>query len=116
VTPADHAVAEALWRNVDDDFGADSAHRAFVEHCRQCDALAFAAQRYRERRQSMEDRPEELAAIDKQLAAVAAVAMAQLNHRPAGPPPGESVRRIVTIVGVVLFVGALGLLIAALQL
>ena len=115
MTPAEQAIAEALWRNIDDDFSAERAHSAFIEHCRACGDLAFAAQRYRRRKEAAAEQESE--AIERHLKAITAIAMTQLADSPQDqPPPGEGLRRVVTIVGVLLFIAALGVLAAALRL
>lgn len=100
------AVAEALWKRVLDDFGSDKAHQAFMTHCREADLLPDAARRYREHKNTLnEGQEEERAAVDKRLAAVALLAMSQLDARRS--PPNTRGRRILTMIAAAIALGSL---------
>jgi hypothetical protein len=71
---------ELLWQRVLDDFAAEERHRRFIEHCRDAGRLPEAAGRYRRYRDQAS--ASDHAAIDRQLAAITAIALASLDHTP----------------------------------
>ena len=117
MTPAVQAVAEALWRNVDDDFAADGPQQAFIAHCHAEGDLAFAAQRYRERLvQAEKSRPDEAEHIQRRLESITAMAMAELSRRKEEALPGQTLKRGITIVAVLFCLVAFAVLMFVLQL
>src|SRR4051812_19618210 len=89
---ADDAL-QALWQAAESDFAADAPNRAFIEHCRVRGELPEAARRYREAKESAAGTGEAAAAreaIQKRLAAVALIAMSEIEARKSQPAPRRS--------------------------
>lgn len=104
LAPTDEA-AEALWAAVEQDWGADGKHRAFLDYCTAMGLFAYAAQQYG--RVRADDARRERAAAE--IARLGTVAQAAL----AASQPGSSrwsVRRIRTAMIVVTFVVCVALL------
>ncbi len=100
-------MTEALWNQVLDDFGTNKTHEAFLTHCRDNDALADAARRYRAHKDSLnEDQQAEREAIDQRLAAIAILAMSQLDERRSQPRAETRGRKLLTLVAAVLAVAS----------
>lgn len=98
-------VTEALWKKVTEDFSNDKAHQAFLGHCSDADRLSDAASRYAAMKKALnEDQVDERKAIDKRLAAIAILAMNQLETRRT--PPATRGRRVLAIVAALLAVGS----------
>lgn len=88
-TDVDSAVIEALWAKVEENLRADAPHQAFLEQCARSERLLDAAKRYRQVRDGLDD--EELRAlIDRRLAAIATLAMAQIDAHRTAPRPKRS--------------------------
>jgi Lon protease-like protein len=101
---AANPVTEALWLKVLEDFESDKAHQAFLTHCRDADVLPEAARRYSQRKNTLnESQSEEREAIDKRMAAIALLAMSQLEERRT--PPNSRAKRILTYVAALMAVG-----------
>jgi hypothetical protein len=77
---ADVAIREALWSKVVADFGSEAAHEAFLKHSQASDALAEAARRYRAHKDAATDEATR-AAVDRRLAAITALALAQIDAK-----------------------------------
>ncbi len=116
MTPTQRAVAEALWRHVDEDFSADKAHQAFIGHCQQHGDLAFAAQHYRRRLSSAQaSRPNEAEHIERRLKSIASLSLAGLNSQPPQALPGQGLKRAITVVAALFFLAAVAVLLVALR-
>ena len=113
---AERAVADALWEKVSQDLRAEGAHQAFLEHCARFDLLSEAARRYREVKDALAAEEPQRAEddelrilIDKRLAAIAMLAMAQLEARRTEPASPRS-RRWLTLIAAVIAIGSTGVL------
>jgi hypothetical protein len=80
VDAADVAALEALWKKVLADFGSEAAHEAFLRHCSVCELLPEAARRYRAHKEAAADDATR-AAVDVRLAAITAMALAQIDTK-----------------------------------
>lgn len=100
-------MTDALWKRVCADFESDKAHQAFLNHCREADALAEAARLYRDHKHTLnEDQVGEREAVDKRLAAIAILAMSQLDERRSQPRDTTRGKKILTVVAAVLAVAS----------
>lgn len=101
------AVTDALWKRVCADFESDKAHQAFLTHCQQADALVEAARLYRDHKHTLnEDQADEREAVDKRLAAIAVLAMSQLDERRSQPRDTSRGTKILTVIAAVLAVAS----------
>ncbi len=107
---ADDAVTEALWQKARADFAADEPQRAFIEHCRQSGRLPEAARRYREEKERAGAEAAEL--IHKRLAAIAILAMSELDAGKRSPAPRRSPPALILFAAVVLALAIYGLVVA----
>ncbi len=96
---------EILWKHTVEQWEAEAAHRAFLEHCRQQDCLVEAAVRYRGMKGDHARGP--IATL--KLNAITALALARLES--ARTPDRRKSGRMLGYVLVALFVaGTVGLL------
>jgi len=115
---ADEAIAEALWRQVEDDLASDEAHQKLVEHFRARGQLAEAARLYRELKEALD--PEEdghtIEGIDKRLSGIAILAMAQLDVTKSEPKTRSlAVTLLMVVVGLFFVAAFVGLIKALLS-
>lgn len=96
---------ESLWRHVLDHWDDEAAHSAFVQNASDRGRLADAAARYR----GMAGDHHRKLMAEKQLAAITALAFAQIDAS-RSPPPRPN--RLITAVALALIV-VLGLVIVA---
>jgi hypothetical protein len=101
---------EALWQKARADFRADDPNRAFIEHCRQSQLLPEAARRYREERDRVDEAARE--PIARRLAAIATIAMAQLDAQKREPPKRRTHPAFVILAALVLLLTIYGLVVA----
>jgi hypothetical protein len=101
--------ANALWAKVCEDFAATNAHDAFVRHCHESDELAFAARCYRQRRDALPEDDPEREAIDKRLAAIALLAMSQLELHKTVPTKSNLVRVLAVVAALLALAAIIGL-------
>jgi hypothetical protein len=106
------AIVDALWAKIAARFDDDDAHQAFLKHCHEADRLVEAAARYRRLKDDLDEDDPLRPAIDKRLAAVALVAMAQLERE--REPANHNAARWLTVVVVVFTLAAVVGLIRAL--
>jgi hypothetical protein len=107
---ADRAVADALWAQIAADLGAEAPHRAYLEHCARADLLADAARRYREAKERLAPDEAELRhLLDQRLAAIATLAIAQLEARRTAAQPPRS-RGLLILAAAIISVGSGALL------
>ena len=92
---------EAAWRKLERDWASDEAHRRFIAHCAQHDALDQAGRRYRAVR---DEDPARRDMAARRLDAVMASALEQLSLTRVRTPPPK--RRLMW-----LLVGACGFLV-----
>src|SRR5690606_37375812 len=97
---------ESLWQQVTRRWQDDSAHDAFLELAQQTGRLGFAAACYRSA--SSDHLRRERA--EQQLAAVKALALAQLERSRASRPRGARSRRVLTAAVVLMVVALLVIL------
>lgn len=112
--PADIAVAEALWKQVEESFAQDAPHAAYLAHCHKAALLPEAARRYRAMKDDLPEDDPKRAQIDKRLAAVAFMAMAALDDKRSAPKPRA--RTLFTIMAALIMVAAMIGLLRALML
>lgn len=106
---ADRAILEALWAKVVDDVGASKAHDAFIKHCQQSDQLPEAARRYREHRDALDGEAEETKElINKRLAAIATLAMAQIDAQRSDPSKSRALRILQVVIAILTFAAIVG--------
>jgi hypothetical protein len=98
--PGDDPILEALWERARADLEADEPNRAVLEHARTSQRLPELARRYR-------SLPTEGEALARRLAALTAVALADLDARRTAP--GEARRRPRWLVAVAMLVLAIAL-------
>lgn len=85
------AAFEALWKNVIDRWDDERAHGAFLELCQATDQLPEAAARYR----GMKGDRARSAIAEKQLAAIATIALAKLEATRSKAPPARRVGALI---------------------
>ncbi len=107
---ADDAVAEALWDKARADFSADEAQRAFIEHCRICARLPEAARRYGEEKERAD--PAAVEHIQKRLAAIAIIAMSEIDAGKTVPEPPRTSPALFAFAALVLLLCIYGLVLA----
>ena len=100
-TPATDAALEKLWLHVLNRWEDDAAHVAFLENCRETGSLAQAATRYRGLAGNATYRER----ADRQLSAITALALAQLEAgRTPQPRRGPTSPRVALVLTLVLAV------------
>jgi hypothetical protein len=110
VSDADHAIVDALWAKVTEDFRAPGPHQAFLEHCRRSDLLAEAARRYREHRDQLEVGDEAgKAEANERLRAIALLAVAQLAERRSAPRKNRWRPALTLIMALITLAAMVGL-------
>jgi hypothetical protein len=102
-------ILEALWKRVLDDFGNESAHGAFIEHCRATRQLLEAAVRYR----GMAGDHARGATAEKRLTGIAVLALAELET--ARTPPRSHLTTAVRVALILLFLVGSGALLLVLR-
>jgi hypothetical protein len=109
--PGDDPILEALWERARADLEAEEPHRAVLEHARASQRLPELARRYRSLPTEGDDARDALA---RRLAALTAVALADLDARRS--TPGEARPRprwLVALAMLVLAIALYGLYAAA---
>jgi hypothetical protein len=104
---ADDAL-EALWEAARADWAADAPNRAFIEYCRARGELPEAAKRYREAK----DAGAGTEAIQKRLAAIALIAMNDIDTRKSEAPSKRPHPVLVVFAAGILGVALYGLWLA----
>ena len=99
------AALETLWKHVTSHWEDEAAHRAFLEHCRLNDRLVEAAVRYR----GMKGDHARGALAEKKLAAIAALALTQLETE-RSPTRAKSTNWVAYFVIALCVAGSAGLL------
>ena len=104
-------IGDDLWEKVLADFEADGPHAAYLEHSRSTGRLPEAAKRYRGYRDSLGDSADELTAarIDRRLAAIATLAVSEMEASREQRTPGWG-RKSLTMIAVFLCLTAMSLL------
>lgn len=100
----EQVIDDALWQKTLADFDSEERHIRFIEHFRTSGRLAEAARRYRAHRDEADLDEATNAMIDKRLAAIAIMAMAEMDGAKTDAKPFRTGRRIINIVVVVIFV------------
>ncbi len=111
---ADDAL-EALWDAARAEFAADGPNRAFIEYCRARGELPEAARRYREAKQSLatgSGAGSGSSAIEKRLAAIAMIAMSDIDMRKSEPPSKRPHPVLIALAAGILGVALYGLWLA----
>jgi hypothetical protein len=99
--------AAALWQKVCEDFSATPAHEAFLRFCHEEGELPYAASCYRGRKDALPEGDPEREAIDKRLAAIAILAMSQLDLHRSEPIKKSHVMLVLGVIAAFLTVGSL---------
>lgn len=97
-----------LWQRVLAAWSDDAAHAAFLEHARATQQLGAAAARYREQVKggsAYRDDATRAAAAEKRLAAIAMLAMMELDQRREAREPGLAPARLVSWAAALLLLG-----------
>jgi hypothetical protein len=97
---------EALWQQVLARWDQEAPHTAFLEACRARGALAEAARCYREVADDAAYAETRVAEARKRLAAIAIIAVAELDATRTRRPARSELRRVIEVVVVLVLTAA----------